>query len=227
MPVEATRLRTISYRFVLFALLALICAPALYANPNITAVAAANVSSSAATINWITDVAGDSQVNYGPTSSYGSSSALDTNLVTSHGVTLQNLNPATTYHFQVASRDGGGNLSTLADFTFRTANTQAGIPIANGTWNMVLTQGIPEQSNDWEQLVYASVVQNSIMLSQYHQSNTEPNETLLGYNFDTNSWTIFDMGGLFHTENMPEGGESIGYVGYNPSNSTLLYHCCV
>ncbi len=91
---------------------------------------------------------------------------------------------------------------------------------------MVLTKGIPEESNGWEQLVYASAVQQSIMLSQYHQYWSEPNESLVGYNFDTNSWDVVDMGGLFHTENMPEGGESQGYFEYNPNNNTLEYYCC-
>jgi Bacterial Ig domain/Kelch motif/Galactose oxidase, central domain len=88
------------------------------------------------------------------------------------------------------------------------------------------TQGIPEESNGWEQLVYAAAVKQSIMFSQYHQYYSEVNESLVGYNFDTNSWSIVDMGGLFHTENIPEGGESQGFFGYNPNNNTIVYHCC-
>lgn len=102
----------------------------------------------------------------------------------------------------------------------------SGIPIPTGTWTLVLTRDLPEETNGWEQLVYASSVQRSIMLSQYHQTNSEPNESLVGYNFDTNSWEVMDMGGLFHTENMPEGGESQGYFGYDPSTSSIVYHCC-
>jgi hypothetical protein len=34
------------------------------------------------------------------------------------------------------------------------------------------------------------------------------------------------MGGNFHTETMPEGGESQGYFDFNPNNNTLIYHCC-
>src|SRR5690242_6969717 len=103
-------------------------------------------------------------------------------------------------------------------FHLSTAFSDTGIPIPAGTWTMVLTKGIPEESNGWEQLVYASAVKQSIMLSQYHQHYSEVNESLVGYNFDTNRWDVVDMGGLFHTENMPEGGESQGYFGYNPNN---------
>jgi len=101
-----------------------------------------------------------------------------------------------------------------------------GIPVPPGTWVKVLTRDLPVQTNDWEQLVYISPIQRSMMLSQYHQNNSEPNESLIGYNFDANSWDVMDMGGLFHTENMPEGGESQGYFDFNPLNNTIDYHCC-
>lgn len=101
-----------------------------------------------------------------------------------------------------------------------------GIPIPAGTWTPVLTHGLPAQANGWEQLVYVPPLKQSIMLAQYHQRNSEPNESLVGYNFDTNSWDIVDMGGNFHTEAIPEGGESQGYFGYNPNTKTIIYHCC-
>src|ERR1017187_2155756 len=106
------------------------------------------------------------------------------------------------------------------------AQQGSGIPVPAGNWTMAPTQGIPAESNGWEQLVYASAVKQSIMFSQYHQYYSEVNENLVGYNFDTNSWAVVDMGGLFHTENIPEGGESQGYFGYNPNNNTIFYHCC-
>ena len=102
-----------------------------------------------------------------------------------------------------------------------------GVSIPNGTWTLVTTAGIPASTNNWEQLVYVHSLQQSVMLSIFHQTDSEPNESLVGYNFDTNAWDILDMGGLFHTENMPEGGESVGFLGYNPNNNTLIYHCCV
>lgn len=106
------------------------------------------------------------------------------------------------------------------------AQTQTGVPVPVGTWTMVLSTDLPVQSNDWEQLIYISPIQRSVMLSQYHQNNSEPNESLVGYNFDANSWDVLDMGGNFHTESMPEGGESQGYFGFNPGNNTIEYHCC-
>jgi hypothetical protein len=40
------------------------------------------------TITWTTDVPADSQVQYGPNAAYGSATAVDRNLVTSHSVTI-------------------------------------------------------------------------------------------------------------------------------------------
>src|SRR5262245_34673666 len=54
-----------------------------------------------ATVSWTTDEAADSQVEYGTSAAYGSSTPLAAALVTSHAVTLSSLNAATTYHYRV------------------------------------------------------------------------------------------------------------------------------
>ena len=71
------------------------------------------------TITWTTDVPADSQVQYGPTTAYGSATALDRTLVTRHSVTINGLARKTQYFFQVLSRDGVGNLAS-ATGTFTT-----------------------------------------------------------------------------------------------------------
>jgi len=88
--------------------------------PVISAVRAVNIGASAATITWTTNEAGDSQVEYGPTTAYGSSTARNTSLVTSHSQTLSGLAPSTLYHYRVKSRDAAGNLAVSPDSTFRT-----------------------------------------------------------------------------------------------------------
>jgi hypothetical protein len=84
-------------------------------------------SSSSATITWITNEASDSQVDYGPTASYGSQSTLNPNLVISHSVQVSGLSPSTLYHYRVRSIDISGNLNVSADYTFTTTapDTQA------------------------------------------------------------------------------------------------------
>ena len=71
------------------------------------------------TITWTTDVPADSQVQYGPTTAYGSSTPLDRTLDRSHSVTITGLARKSQYFFQVLSRDSVGSLSS-ATGNFRT-----------------------------------------------------------------------------------------------------------
>ena len=86
--------------------------------PAITQVTAAKVRSTRAVVQWQTNEPGDTQVEYGPTTAYGSVTTLSTLLATSHRQSIAGLTPATTYHFRVRSRDAAGNLSVSSDFTF-------------------------------------------------------------------------------------------------------------
>jgi glucose/arabinose dehydrogenase/PKD repeat protein len=65
------------------------------------------------TITWATDVPADSQVQYGVSPSYGSTTSLDRTLVTNHSVTITGLARRTQYHFQVVSNDASGNPSSF------------------------------------------------------------------------------------------------------------------
>jgi len=88
--------------------------------PTISAVSAGSISQTSAVITWTTNEAADSQVAYGLTTSYGSTTTLDTTKVTAHSVSVTGLTANTTYHFQVKSKDAAGNLATSADATFTT-----------------------------------------------------------------------------------------------------------
>jgi hypothetical protein len=71
--------------------------------PIISGVTATSITATGATITWTTDIASDSQVQYGTTTAYGSMSALDSTLVTSHSVNLTGLTAGRTYHYRVIS----------------------------------------------------------------------------------------------------------------------------
>ena len=89
----------------------------------ISGVNASNITDLSATIGWVTDKAATSQLEYGTTNAYGSSTTLDQNLNTSHSITLTGLKPSTTYHFKVKSKDATGNEATSEDQTFTTRST--------------------------------------------------------------------------------------------------------
>src|SRR5438132_480357 len=88
--------------------------------PMLSTVSASSLSSVGALITWATNKASDSQVDYGPTTAYGSSTPVNASLLTAHAVTLTGLLSATTYHYRVKSRDAAGNLATSRDFTLTT-----------------------------------------------------------------------------------------------------------
>jgi hypothetical protein len=95
--------------------------------PNIGNVVA-NIMSTSATITWMTDQPSSSQVNYGLTSSYGSSSPLDSTLVNSHSVTITGLTPGTTYNYDVASTSSLGT-GTSPNYTFATTTNAPQPPL--------------------------------------------------------------------------------------------------
>ena len=88
--------------------------------PTISAVTASGITASAATITWTTDEAADSQLEYGPTTAYGSSTPRVPTLLTTHSQALSGLTASTLYHYRVKSKDALGNLAVSSDQTFRT-----------------------------------------------------------------------------------------------------------
>jgi hypothetical protein len=107
--------------------------------PVITGVSIQAIGKEGAAIIWATNEAATSQVVYGLTSFYGPATTEDTNLVTSHTVTLSGLNASTTYNFKVKSKDASGNESVSPDYTLVTAKTGTlvgGIISENTTWTL-------------------------------------------------------------------------------------------
>jgi len=77
--------------------------------PLISEVNISNITETSATITWETDEDATSQVEYGITDAYGSSTSWDEELTTGHSITLSELEPDTTYHFRLKSIDASGN----------------------------------------------------------------------------------------------------------------------
>ncbi len=121
--------------------------PAVISNVQVS-----GITNTAATVSWTTDIASSSQVNYGPTTTYGSSTSLDPTAVTSHAQTITGLTPGQTYHFQVASTDSYAQVSTSIDGSFATipsapviSNAQA-TAISNGGATITWTTSTPASS---------------------------------------------------------------------------------
>jgi hypothetical protein len=111
-------------------------------NPPVISAVAAAPSSSGAIIGWTTDKPATSQVEYGATTSYGSQTALDSTLLTSHAATISGLSASTTYQFRVHSTDAGGNAAVSSNATFSTLS-QSGLPTTLGWFQIPNSQLAP------------------------------------------------------------------------------------
>ena len=88
--------------------------------PVLSSIQAKALSATSAQATWSTDKPATSTVQYGLSTSYGST-ANDSTLVTNHSVALTGLSANTTYHCRVQSSDASGNTSSFSsDLSFTT-----------------------------------------------------------------------------------------------------------
>jgi len=89
--------------------------------PVLSGVVATAISQTSAVINWSTDEPANTQVAYGKTAAYGTTTALNPALTTSHSQQVSGLTPGTAYRYQVRSADASGNLAASSDAGLTTA----------------------------------------------------------------------------------------------------------
>ncbi|MBN2317858.1 MAG: fibronectin type III domain-containing protein [Acidobacteria bacterium] len=86
--------------------------------PTIGSVIVSGITGTEATITWTTNEASDTQVEYGTTTEYGSTTILDAAMQTSHAQVLSGLTMGELYHFRVMSSDEEENLAVSEDYSF-------------------------------------------------------------------------------------------------------------
>ncbi len=107
--------------------------------PTIT-LATSTATTTTATVTWTTDEAATSQVEYGPSSSYGAlTTAADLAGVTSHTVSLTNLLSCANYHYRVLSSDLTANSATTSDAVFTTTGCTSNATITASTTEAIST----------------------------------------------------------------------------------------
>jgi hypothetical protein len=103
--------------------LLLLCAVLFISAPvaaiTVSGVEVSGISFSSATIRWKTDVAGDGAVHFGTDPRFG---IVRDPIFTrkEHEITIDNLDPSTTYYLQAVSTDAEGNRSAHAGVSFKT-----------------------------------------------------------------------------------------------------------
>ncbi len=108
-------------RFILLALFLASGARAQEGSPNEPPVVndiSSSSSPAGVRIDWATDQPSDTQVDYGPTSAYGSSTPPAPAPVVLHAALLPALAPGMLYHYRVKSKNASGALGVSSDYTF-------------------------------------------------------------------------------------------------------------
>jgi len=94
----------------------------------------ASSSTRTASVTWTTDRASDSSIEYGLSSgNYFNNDVSNSNQVTSHTVTLDNLAAGTTYYYRAQWTDVDGNIGTSGEQTFTTlpSPTVSNVTVSN------------------------------------------------------------------------------------------------
>ena len=110
-----------------------------FTGPTITSITATATSNTSETITWTTNESASTQVRYGPSSSYGTTTTkTDTSpRVTSHSVAITGLLACTKYHFTVSSEDSSSNSTTSSDNNFITSGCSGDTTPSDITVNSV------------------------------------------------------------------------------------------
>jgi hypothetical protein len=91
--------------------------------PTISSIGASSVNATSETITATTSAAAACQVEYGPTTDYGRTSAVDSSLMTSHSITLySDLFAGQTYHYALICTNATAGRAISSDQTFTMAS---------------------------------------------------------------------------------------------------------
>jgi hypothetical protein len=143
--------------------------------PIITDVTVINITDDSATITWKTNESSTSYVEYGISTSYGSTNGDDW-INSSHSVVLSGLTENTLYHFRVKSGDETGNIGLSSDLTFITQATPSNPSPESGSSNVPFTITLK-----WacEPTPGASQTTYDVYLEDYPNPTTKKNTTPL------------------------------------------------
>ncbi len=109
--------------------------------PVISDVQATSITQDSAVIQWTTDEASDSVVEYGTSSGNYTHSSSDSAMVTAHSVSLSGLTASTTYYYRVKSTDASDNTANSTEYQFTTLDPPPDEPMINVIYLTTQKQG--------------------------------------------------------------------------------------
>jgi hypothetical protein len=154
----------------------------------ISNVAVASATLTGASVTWQTNVPANSLVEYGLSASYGSITALDTTMVTSHGEPLANLKPGTLYHYRVHSTDASNGSAVSGDLTFTTLadTTPPTVSVTSPTANATISGTVSLAASATDDVAVAGVQ------FKVDNANTGPLINVAPFTYMLNTTTFSD-----------------------------------
>jgi hypothetical protein len=128
---------------------------ATWANAQFVSSVSSTPSANSATVTFTTPVQTTAKVAYGTTTQYGSVTALDGTLSSSHSISLSSLAAGTTYHYYVQAWDSLGEATSSIDYQFTTLPISVSVSpstatlTANGTQQFSATVTGSTQGVTW------------------------------------------------------------------------------
>ena len=216
--------------------------------PVISGVSASSVTTTSATIGWSTNETSDSQVEYGTTTAYGSSTGLNAALVTSHSAFVSGLTASTLYHYRAKSRDAAGNLAVSGDFTFTTTSAPppppdpggGGVITNHNVYPEPAPPALPSAGGTFVDPTFGTTIlrvtdehdgqSNFNYYSYWPTFNLDDTKFFIAcdnnpmlYRFDPNGFRIISKGPLFD-QTLPGGGYmSTEDAEWSGTNANVLY----
>lgn len=114
--------------------------------PVLSSIGVSNISTTSASISWLTNESAKSKVYFGTTTPVNlatASTVVNNALVTNRTLNLTGLTPSTTYYFVVESKDAALNTSTSTTLSFVTA----AVPVADTTAPVISSIGVANISS--------------------------------------------------------------------------------
>jgi O-glycosyl hydrolase len=152
----------------------------------ISSVQATAPTSSGFQVGWLTNVPANSQIDYGTSAAYGSSTPLNITTVTVHQVVLSGLATGTLYHYRVRSIDARNNQAVSTDFTFATAGdtTPPTVSITSPAAGATLTSTVNVVASAQDNVSVASVQ------FKVDGANSGPSFTAPPYSYSLNTTSL-------------------------------------
>ncbi|MBI5530207.1 MAG: hypothetical protein HY918_01775 [Candidatus Doudnabacteria bacterium] len=192
-------------------------APVDVTAPVISSVSTSNITSSAVTVNWVTDELADGQLEYGLTTSYGTSTQVFPTMYISHYINLPGLAPSTTYHFRIKSKDAAGNLGVSADGTFTTAVYVA--PLTPDVTAPLVAITTPTNNSTVSGTVAISVTASDPAINGATNSGLEV-LTLIIDGAQVSSTTAGSLGYQLNTQTLTNGAHTISATAKDKAGNT-------